>query len=244
MYSPALRLSATSVPILSKTQLEHIAERYVQEYHTALDPEGYRIDPTGFAEQNLKLRLQYEWLSNNGCYLGMAVFRDDTVIPVYVPEKNAAKPLRVAKNTILIDHSMQEEYKRYGEQFTILHECAHQILHWAYYRHQDAVPCRREAVQPTFDPQAWTDEDRMEWQANYLASALLLPLSALNSMIQQNDMLGYYEYRLGRGVSEYSAFNQAVMDVSFRFGVSNITAKIRLQGIGFGKGIREALSIS
>ena len=82
MYSPALRLSTTSVPILSKAQLEHIAERYVQEYHTALDPEGYRIDPTGFAEQNLKLRLQYEWLSNNGCYLGMAVFRDDTVIPV------------------------------------------------------------------------------------------------------------------------------------------------------------------
>ena len=244
MVSPALRLSATGVPILSKVQLEHIADRYVQKYHTALDPEGYRMDPAVFAEQNLKLKLQYEWLSNNGCYLGMAVFRDDTVIPVYVPEKSVAKPLRVAKDTILIDRSMQEEHKRHGEQFTILHECAHQILHWGYYRHQAAVPCRREAVQPTFSPQAWTDVDRMEWQANYLASALLLPLSALNSMIRQNDMLGYYEYRLGRGVSEYSAFNQAVMDVAFRFGVSNITAKIRLQGIGFGKEIREALSIN
>ncbi len=243
MYSPSLRLSTTSVPILAKAQLEHIAERYVQEYHTAMDPEGCRINPVAFAEQSLNLKLQYEWLSNNGCYLGMAVFHDDTVIPVYVPEKSAAKPLRVAKNTILIDRSMQEEHKRHGEQFTILHECAHQILHWAYYRHLDAVPCRREAVQPSFSPQAWTDEDRMEWQANYLASALLLPLSAINSMIKEHDMLGYYEYRLGRGISEYSAFNQAVMDVAFRFGVSNITAKIRLQGIGFGNEIREALSI-
>ena len=56
-------------------------------------------------------------------------------------------------------------------------------------------------------------------------------------------MLGYYEYRLGRGISEYSACNQAVMDVAFRFGVSNITARIRLQGMGFGKEIREALRI-
>lgn len=243
MVSPSLRLSATGVPILSKAQLERIAGQYVQAYHTAVDPVGCRINPAQFAQKTLNIKVQYEWLSNNGCYLGMAVFHDNTLIPVYVPEKNTVKPLRVAKDTILIDHSMQEECKRHGEQFTILHECAHQLLHWGYYRHQDTVPCRREAVQPSFCPRVWTDVDRMEWQANYLASALLMPLSALHGMIKQNDMLGYYEYRLGRGVSAYSAFNQAAADVAFRFGVSAITAKIRLQGIGFGKDIREALRI-
>lgn len=238
MYSPALKLSDTGVPILSKAQLERMAERYVQDYRTALDPESFRINPAVFAEQGLTLKLQYQWLSNNGCYLGMAVFRDETVIPVYIPEKNAAKPIRVAKGTILVDRSLQEEHKQHSKQFTILHECAHQILHWGYYRHQETVPCRREAVQPEFSPRIWTDDDRMEWQANYLASSLLIPLSALKTMIKDNDMLGYYEYHLNRGVSEYSAFNQAAMDVAFRFNVSTITAKIRLQGIGFGKGIQ------
>lgn len=240
MYYPALRLSATGVPIVSKAQLEHIAERYAQEYHVALDPEGYRTDAAAFANECLQLKLQYEWLSHNGCYLGMAIYRNDTVIPVYIPEKKAVMYLPVAKGTILIDRSLREGHKRHGEQFTILHECAHQILHWPYYRYLDAVPCREEAAQPAFEPKAWTDENRVEWQANYLASALLLPRSALHKMILENDMLGYFKHRLSSGLSAFAAFRQAAIEVALRFNVSAITAEIRLQNIGFGEDVQEA----
>jgi hypothetical protein len=243
MYLPALKLSDTGVPILAKAQLERIAERYHTEYAATLDPEDYRLDPHRFAEEYLGLTLEYQWLSNNGCYLGMAVFRDDTAIPVYVPEQNAARRISAGKDTILIDRSLQQEYMRNGETFTILHECSHQILHWAYYRRKESVPCRKESVQPAFTPAQWTDEDRMEWQANYLASALLIPLSALHTMIEERHMVDYYQHRLLRGVSETSAFKQAAMDVAFRFGVSTLMAKIRLQGIDFGKEIRDAISI-
>jgi hypothetical protein len=243
MYFPALKLSETGVPILSKLQLERIAERYHTEYATTLDPEDYRLDPHRFAEEYLELTLKYQWLSNNGCYLGMAVFRDDTAIPVYVPEQNTAKKISAGKDTILIDRSLQQEYMRNGETFTILHECSHQILHWAYYRRKESVPCRKESVQPAFTPTQWADEDRMEWQANYLASAVLIPLSALNTMIEEHHMVDYYQHRLLRGVSETSAFKQAAMDVGFRFGVSTLMAKIRLQGIDFGKEIRDTISI-
>ena len=235
MYLPALKLSDTGVPILSKAQLERMAERYHKEYNAALHPKDDRLDPRRFTEEYLQLTLDYQWLSNNGCYLGMAVFRDDTVIPVYVPEQSAANRITSGKDTILIDRSLQQEHKRNGEKFTIVHECSHQILHWAYYRKQSSVPCRQETVQPAFTPTQWTDEDRMEWQANHLASALLIPLSALNTMIEERRMADYYQQRRMRGVSEKSALTQAAMDVAARFGVSTLMAKIRLQGINFGK---------
>ena len=243
MYLPALKLSDTSVPILSKAQLERIAERYHKEYNTALDLKDDRMDPRRFAEEYLQLTLDYQWLSNNGCYLGMAIFRDATRIPVYFPEINAAKWISASKDTILIDRSLQQEYMRNGEKFTIVHECSHQILHWGYYRKQESVPCRKESVQPSFAPTQWTDVDRMEWQANHLASALLIPLSALNKMIEERHMADYYQHRRMRGVSEKSALTQAAMDVAARFGVSTLMAKIRLQGIDFGKEIRDAISI-
>lgn len=243
MYFPALKLSETGVPILSKLQLERIAERYNKEYAATLNSDDDRLDPRRFAKETLQLNLDYQWLSNNGCYLGMAVFRDATRIPVYYPEINAAKWISASKNTILIDRSLQPEHMRNGEKFTIVHECSHQILHWAYYRKQESVPCRKETVQPAFTPKEWTDEDRMEWQANYLASALLIPLSALNKMIEERHMADYYQHRRMRGVSEKSALTQAAMDVACRFGVSTLMAKIRLQGINFGKEIRDAISI-
>ncbi|MBN1983734.1 MAG: ImmA/IrrE family metallo-endopeptidase [Chitinivibrionales bacterium] len=147
------------------------------------------------------------------------------------------------KNTILIDRSLQQEHKRNSEKFTIVHECSHQILHWAYYRKHESPPCRKETVQPTFTPTEWTDDDRIEWQANYLASALLIPLSALNKMIEERRMADYYQQRRMRGLSEKSALTQAAMDVAIRFGVSTLMAKIRLQSINFGKEIRDAVSI-
>jgi len=59
VYNPALKLSSSGVPILSKAQLEEMAERYVQEYATVFDPEDFRMIPSVFAEQNLKLKIQY-----------------------------------------------------------------------------------------------------------------------------------------------------------------------------------------
>lgn len=85
MYLPALKLSKTDVPILSKAQLERIAERYNKEYVATLNSDDDRLDPHRFAEETLQLNMDYQWLSNNGCYLGMAVFRDDTKIPIFVP---------------------------------------------------------------------------------------------------------------------------------------------------------------
>lgn len=243
MYFPALKLSETGVPILSKLQLERIAERYNKEYTATLNSEDDRLDPRRFAEETLQLTMDYQWLSNNGCYLGMAVFQDETHIPIYVPEQNAAKWISASKNTILIDRSLQQEHMRNGEKFTIVHECSHQILHWGYYRKQESVPCRKESVQPSFAPTQWTDVDRIEWQANYLASALLIPLSALNNMIEERHMADYYQHRRMRGVSEKSALTQAALDVAARFGVSTLMAKIRLQGIDFGRQIRDAISI-
>ena len=75
--------------------------------------------------------------------------------------------MRVEGGTMLIEASLLEDEKCYGRlRFTLAHELAHYILHKRIFSGTGVAAALYNQD---------TDEDATEWQANYLAKAILMP---------------------------------------------------------------------
>lgn len=238
MIRPVMSVSRTGMPVLSRMELEELGEAYVRDFQPSLVSDGEPFQAERFAAEYLGLDVEYQWLSNNGCYLGVAILGNRQEVVLYDPETD--KPFRreYYLGTVLLDASLQELSRDTTLRFTLLHECAHQVLHRSYFQsHHDAVACRSAVLSGAIrDPEkAWIDADWMEWQANYLASCLLMPLSAVRACIQENELNEYYQYRIKRGMLESNALRMAAFELAPMFRVSEVAAGSRLRALGFGK---------
>lgn len=197
MFNPSFRTTHNNVPILSKKEIEAFGERYIREFCPEALKIPQAIDVDAFVEQYLGMTIDYQYLSNDGRYLGMTVFNDTDRVIIYDPEKNEADYLHADARTVIIDSSLVEDHRiasqRHRYRYTMGHEGGHDIFHSAFYYYdpdqislfdgciQERIPmvqCRVNSFSKTAEPgnwKQWTDEDRMEWQANYFSSVLLMP---------------------------------------------------------------------
>ena len=216
-----------NTPYLSASDLERIAYQTLKGYDDTLLERPQPLNIDRFAERHLKLHLDYVNLSNNDSILGMMVF-SDSAIPVFDPELNAPKIIQAKAGTALIERSLMDNNKKTRARFTIAHECAHWLLHRPAIRTKSIV-CRtvgRSAV-----------KDWPEWQADALASALLMPAVAVQaymkhyisenrqSMIAMYDMYGE-RYAIAKR-------DQIIRIVSYVFDVSKQAAESRLIRLRF-----------
>lgn len=238
MIKPIMSVSP-GVPVFSKIDLEELGEAYVRDFQPSMFAGDEPFQAESFATSYLKLEVEYQWLSNNGCYLGVAILGDRQAVVLYNPETDRPFRREYPLGTVLLDASLQELSRDGAMRFTLLHESAHQVLHRAYYQScPEAVACRSAVMNGEIrDPEkVWTDADWMEWQANYLASCLLMPLSAVRACIQENELNEYYQYRIKRGMLETAALRMAAFELAPMFRVSEAAAGSRLRALGFGKG--------
>lgn len=239
MYRPTFKTKRNGVPILSKNELEIIAENVLREFcpDALINPQA--IDVEGFIEMYLRLKVDYQYLSNDGRYLGMMVFNDTDRVIIFDPEKRQADYMHADARTVLIDNSLLEESQEHRYRYTMAHEGGHDILHGAYYAYNpnqisifdvgDALPmvqCRINSFSAS-GSKAWTDEDWMEWQANYFSAAFLMPASMVRKAIAN--------VKVKQPMLKEMAM---VQKVSKTFNVSPEAAKYRLEElkcIGAGK---------
>lgn len=221
--------------------MERIAEKYIRDFIPKMLQNCMPLPVDDFCEGYQKLNIDYPFLSNNGCYLGMAIFSDQTPVTIYESETNSIRHELYNARTILIDRSLLEEEKEAKFRYTAMHECSHQILHANHFRMMEAktgerrILCRLETIEKnTSKPfTEWTDVDRMEWQANYLAAALLMPAESVQDYMDACQMKEYYQARVREGMYEETAFTNAAMELVYAFRVSLFSAKIRLMSLGF-----------
>jgi hypothetical protein len=233
-----MSMSRTGIPVLSKMELEELGEAYARDYQPSMfaDAEPFQVE--SFATDYLKLEVEYQWLSNNGCYLGVAILGDRQTVVLYDPETDRPFRREYGLGTVLLDASLQELSRDTTLRFTLLHECAHQVLHRPYFqRHRDAVACRSAVLSGLIrDPEkAWTNVDWLEWQANYLASCILMPLGAVRTCVRENELDESYRYRIKRGMPESNAFRMAAFELAPMFRVSEAAAGSRLRALGVGR---------
>lgn len=197
MYSPEFQTNQLGVPIVSGEELDRLGERLVIDFSFKMAFTPGEIDIDRFLTGYLGLKQDFCYLSHCGVYLGMTVFRDSNCIPVYFPELNQADYVSAKAGTVILDSSLLEEGQEHRYRFTAGHEGSHKILHTAYFlndiglgnpyaKEVDAfVRCRADHYQFNIVSPAlrWTDAKRIEWQANRLSSAILMPQSMVRMLM-------------------------------------------------------------
>lgn len=239
MYQPSFRRKSNNVPVLGKNDIDHFAERFIEDYSPNLLETPGELDIDRFLTRYLGLNLEYHYLSHNGLYLGMMVFGDTKKLPVFNPEKQEAKYISVPAKTVIIDQSLLSDETEQRYRFTAAHEGGHGILHPDYYGYNKdqlsffgdsnaypLVKCRAATVTPGYSNSSnalVTDDDWMEWQANYFASALLMPKSMVLKVYADLE------------ADDFTKDFYAVKAVAEIFNVSRAAAENRLSSLGIIK---------
>lgn len=258
MIDIKFRSKSNGVPILSKDDMDYIADNILRDYNEKVLGEPSALDIERFAEFYLGLQMDYQDLTHNRSLLGMMVF-NDCQVPVYDATKQEAKYISVGEGTALIDNCLLEEDQKRRGRFTVGHEASHWIFHRKKYRvdpsqltifsgseekTEPIIRCKTVNVEGIAQKNRFsTDDDWMEWQADYMSSALLMPkatfATAVQELFKQADILeGYYE----KGQDEDLDFwaEEMPMILADIFNVSIKAAAIRLKTLRF---VREKPSI-
>lgn len=176
--------------VYSAAELEAIAVQTLSEYGGAAAVDSREpLDVDAFAELFLGATLDFGNLSADGHTDGFTALSDG-VVCLWDPARGTHQMVKTKKKTIFLDVNASHEGRG---RFTLAHECAHIILHRPleadFSPDEDAVLTRvdlgfktRRRSNPC-DPS--TREWFREWQANHLASALLMPIRPVLRMREE-----------------------------------------------------------
>ena len=216
--------------------LELLAQDTLRDFSGALadDPADiHPLDAECFAKSFLKLSFSYGRLSGTGETLALTTFADTDVELVW-GERSYKEIVHVAKNTIVLDERLRPplrrpEWENARRRYTIIHECAHQIL----FRLEPSD--RQQAMRRQFSGRVCTVQELSpaegldEWRANQLTAALLMPRKYIDLLMQRyarNRRLVAYGGRLNL------PDGLALTHIRGRLGVSRTAAIIRLRQLG------------
>lgn len=214
---------------LSREQIEQIAERVIRYYKQTVVPERhlcYHVDPTELASL-LGYSIDYQYLTTDGSILGktasgkmwITVFDSDKTEMLY----------ELDNRTILIEKRLLFNSRNTGRRnFTIAHELAHQIINRSFSDYH-GVECRvfcdyRRSVKPHKQIVDWH-----EWQADALASSLLLPPDAITDAMFMFG-LGDKMKVLSRKYSQYKF--ERFCDMAEYLQVSRTALAYRMEQLG------------
>lgn len=229
------------LPILSKAQINEVAEEILHLYFPELLRDAKPLDLLRLMQEFLYIDLRTDILTKDGRILGMMSFRDQPFL-VWREEKGFM-PIDLPEGTMLIDARLKSIPSRL--RFTEAHEVGHWILHrWLYsgihmdyefrktgfsYVSDEKDPGEQSKKNPK---QAHTDREWAEWQADTFAGALLMPQSVF--VPQAEELLkthGYSDLRLVSGVNVEDGI-QVVGQLADIFQVSKRSVRIRMRGFG------------
>ena len=147
--------------------LETIARRTLSKYdENYLNGSPRAVPIEAIIEKTFGLRIEYQYLTNDARELGRMIY-DSGITTYYNRDIMDYAIMRVEGGTMFIEATLLEDDNSYGRlRFTMAQELAHYIIHKQIFSGTGVA-----AALYNDD----TDEDATEWQANYLAKAILMP---------------------------------------------------------------------
>ena len=235
------------VPFVSARQLEDFASDVLDDYDErgTLTKYPQPLNIELFAEQYLEAILEVRSITMDRSILGVTIFNGHCV-PVYDMMKGTLVGLDVKPRTILVEQGIYNRLDPGRYNFTVAHEAAgHLCCHADVSINTGALchqaeggvvfMCRPENAE-YIAASTRTPEDWLEWQADYMAAAVLMPSAtvpmAIDRAMRDASELGgecgrrkmQTNLQLQRYLIEYIA---RVYQVSFT------AAKLRLKHLGF-----------
>lgn len=191
---------------LSPTQLEIYAEKLLSDFDKELLTKTKPIDVYAVIEKCLDVPYDWKYITPNQSVLGMTAFNAGRTWVCEVPDNqmhrllcyqnlmekgiseaeltslNGMVPRQIylEKGTILIDSSLTEGKNRGRENFTVMHEVFHQVIHKNCFRREKPDYTHRSTAKALNNKKRLvTALDYIEYQANACAAAFLMPHTLL-----------------------------------------------------------------
>ena len=225
------------IPVLSASDLENIGDALINDFCPEVISKPQAVDIEAFSEFYMGFKQDFQYLSHSGFIMGMMVYDDTDFIPVYNPQKNEAEFIHADKDTVIIDSMLLEKNQEHRYRFTLAHEAAgHGVMHTSLFENREKyvvsfsnnhnwLQCTNKTVQAERSAAGKKSSiDWMEWQANSLASAVLMPRLSIRNVLKNCDI---YEMN----DPDYACC--IILHVAQLFNVSEQAALIRLQKLGY-----------
>lgn len=229
--------------ILSRDDIEEIATEKLQEYAPDNLKHPRPLDTRDFLINYLGLILKYRYIGDfQSDILGLTVMGDIVPIPSY---DECLRPtiLEETFGTVLITPRLLGKDKHPRRRYTEMHEAAHFMLHKPYFEKCEQqyaartnpftsiVVCRKVELKHMYTR---TESDWLEYQADALAAALLMPKTPFTTCFR--DAIRRYNIRTqslyGLPFLDTARMHKVIYDLSQVFQVSYQAANIRLSQLG------------
>lgn len=225
--------------ILSKIDIEKIATDVLREFSPSNLVVPTQLDTMSFLQDYLGLNVKRKYIGTfESGILGSIVMCDEMEIPSY-DEMFHPTVLIETYGNVLISPDLSGRDNAPRRRYTEMHEGSHFILHKEYYKCLDKkstnqhklIACRRMEL---LNDNSKTAMDWIEWQADYLAAALLMPQEVFydyaRSIIRSLGVsCGYLT--ISSGTNKRQAF-EMISNIAEKFYVSYRAAQIRMIKLG------------
>jgi Zn-dependent peptidase ImmA (M78 family) len=202
------------------------------------------IDAEWFAEFYLGLQVEYRRLSRDRTILGMTAFNAGCV-QVY-DERGLEQTIPVTAGTVIIESVLTSKRNAARRRFTVAHESAHYLIHRKAFAADNPLgvvgafenrylAAKTGRVDYSRSKKERTDVECMERQADFLASAILMPKPTLRMAYRDFfRCFGEKPRRIVRGVNPLDdCYARQLTEYTANiFGVSKRAALIRLEKLG------------
>jgi Zn-dependent peptidase ImmA (M78 family) len=238
--------SLSQVPYSTNEALEEYVESIIHDYspERLYTPGAFDIDH--FLEYYIGLEIDFRHIHHERKILGMTIFYD-TLIDVLNIDTNQPETIFLKKGTIIIDTLLALKRNNKKRRFITAHECAHWLLHrkalapnnpFGYigaFQNQ-YMAAKTGKVDYSRSENERDDVERMERQADFLASAILMPRPALRKTYKdffktKNEKVRVLE-KGGTNSQDDEYIKELTKYVSDIYDVSQRAALIRLEKLG------------
>jgi Zn-dependent peptidase ImmA (M78 family) len=234
--------SLSQIPYLSYDSLDNYAEQLVRDFAPDALTNPGEFDVDKFVEFYLHLSVDFRRMCLERKIMGITTFNNGTV-EVLNESTGLPEKMSVKTGTIIVDPSLLTKRNAARLRFTMLHEGSHWLLHKKAFAEDNPfgpagiyenqfIAAKEGRIDYSRSSNERTDVERMERQADFLASAILMNRPALR--VAFKDFFQVYNEKPRRIIRGGSALDDCFAKqlpeyVAKIFGVSKRAALIRLE---------------
>ena len=172
---------------LSRNDLHELSLKLLYHYYKTSELPFRPLDIDNFAQQYMNLTVRYEDLTcKNRTVLGCIAY-ENTVLVLDPNNPNTHFPINA--RTVFLNKSLKKRDQKGRRNFTLAHECAHNAVHSIYPNAWPEFQCREPGRKYSLR-ELITGDDWCEWQANTLASKLLMPAHLVFGLMEREGYCG------------------------------------------------------
>lgn len=167
--------------LLSGAELDELGEKMVRDYLNGQEVKS--VDIEDFVSSYLGLTVRYEAIAESD--VGKIGFISDGRTSIWVNREEGPVQEVFDADTIVIDRYLLNENEMSRKRFTIAHEAGHYLLRKFNPAGTSAEFCWEYDSERTYEAEDLSGRlNLLEWQANNLAAALLMPRFLLEKALK------------------------------------------------------------